>query len=102
MRQNKKLKALQSYVIITVQSTVQHQICSYSEAVMSVPAKTTLRVENLKTVIHNVIGEGDRSKNLTIQRLKKESVEQLSDKVSCLFKILGEDHRKKSVKLARG
>ena len=102
VRKNEVLKTLQTTVTSTVQNTVQHEIRSYSEAVMSAPAKTTLCEDNLKTVVRNAIEDEDRSRNLIIHGMKEESGEQLSEKVSCLLEKLGEKPRVEVCRIGKG
>ena len=102
VRKNEELKTLQSTVTSTVQNTMQHEIRSYSEAVMSALAKTTLCEDNLKSVVRNAIEDEDRSRNLMIHGMKEESGEQLSEKVLCLLEKLGEKPRVETCRIGKG
>ena len=86
---NEELQSLKSNVTSTVQSTVKQEIRSFSEVLKSVPEKSALCEERLKTVVRSAISEDDRSRNLIIYGLKEEIDEQLSKKVSSLFEKLG-------------
>ena len=88
-KKNEELQSLKSNVTSTVQSTVKREIRSFSEALKSVPEKSALCEEKLKTVVRSAISEDDRSRNLIIHGLKEENDEQLSEKASCLFEKLG-------------
>ena len=80
---------MKSNVTSTVQSTVKQEIRSFSEVLKSVPEKSALCEERLKTVVRSAISDDDISKNLITYGLKEEIDEQLSEKVSSLFEKLG-------------
>ena len=88
-KKNEELQCLKSNVTSTVQSIVKQEIRSFSEVLKSVPEKSALCEERLKTVVRSAISEDDRSRNLIIYGLKEEIDEQLSEKVSSLFEKLG-------------
>ena len=67
----------------------KQEIRSFSEVLKSVPEKSALCVERLKTFVRSAISDDDKSRNLIIYGLKEENDEKLSEKVTFLFEKLG-------------
>ena len=91
---NEQLDSLKASVTSSVQKTVEAEFKTYSSAVVQgQDQKQVLVPENLKTVVKEVVEQEDRSRNIMVFGLPEEADEQLNDKVSAVFGVIGENHR---------
>ena len=68
---------------------------SYSDVVKKTEcvAAACINSDTLKTVLKTVVAEKDRGRNLMVFGLEEEEDEQLADKISDVFQLLGEKPR---------
>ena len=88
-----QLKSVKLAVESTVQSSVQQEIKSYSEAVMKKSNETVVTEKSLKSVVRSAIEDEDRSKNLIIFGLTEQDGEKLDSKVIDMLSDLNEKPR---------
>ena len=88
--QDMQLKSVKLAVESTVQSSVQQEIKSYSEAVMKKSSETFVTEKSLKSVVRSAIEDEDRSKNLIIFGLTEQDGEKLDSKVINMLSDLNE------------
>ena len=88
-----QLKSVKLAVESTVQSSVQQEIKSYSEAVMKKSSETVVTEKSLKSVVRSAIEDEDRSKNLIIFGLTEQDGEKLDSKVIDMLSDLNEKPR---------
>ena len=79
--QDMRLNSVKLAVESTVQSSVQQEIKSYSEAVMKKSSETVVTEKSLKSVVRSAIEDEDRSKNLIIFGMTEQDGEKLDSKV---------------------
>lgn len=83
--------AVQATVKDTMKDSAKSEIKSYGNAVKkNLKSSPVIPHKTLKTVIHNVMQEEDRSRNLLIFRLKEEPDEQVKSRVEEVLLELGE------------
>ena len=91
--QDMRLNSVKLAVESTVQSSVQQEIKSYSEAVMKKSNETVVTEKSLKSVVRSAIEDEDRSKNLIIFGLTEQDGEKLDSKVIDMLSDLNEKPR---------
>ena len=97
---NRQLQLLQNTTKSSVAEIVKAEFVSYSNAVQEKPSLSpALAPETLKSVVHNVLGEEERSRSLMVFGLPEEGDEQLRDKLSAVFQEIGQKPRLEAIRL---
>ena len=87
----------------TVQNTVQEEIRSYSDVVAEKTPTPVFTQDTLKKAFQGVVEEEDRSRNLMLFGLEETPKEgDITDKVSELFRQLGEKPRVEASRVGQG
>ena len=96
-----QLTDLQANVVASVEDTVKNELKLYSDAAKTGTKNSGVLLDKktLTSVVHDVVSEEDRSRNIMIFGLTEQENEQINDRVSQVLLELGEKPKVESTRI---